>query len=461
MRNQSTLAIPQLKCLLLYCFDIVNVRLGLLFFSLIILVSSNIAIGILFVDFVSAVEKQPYAAKQPSLNDPHLKAQLISSQLKAPTSMAFIDMQDIVVLERYNGTVRRIINDTLKPEPLLDVNVSKGIGERGMLGVTISKSIPGQVYVYLYYTESKSDNGEAIGNRLYRYELSNDKLVNRKLLLDLPAEPGPYHNGGSLLTGPDNNIYLTIGELDNVDDKKEPDTKASNVKGGKEANGSGGILRITENGQAVGEGIIGGVHPLNLYYAYGIRNSFGIDFDPLTGNLWDTENGPNFGDEINLVLPGFNSGWLKVQGIWQQENGNIGEIAQNSIKDLIDFNGKGKYSEPEFIWKNRHGPTALKFFNSTKLGQQYENDLFVADLHFGKIYHFDLSENRNGLLLNGLLKDKIADDNSELEGNIFAEGFLGGITDLEVGPDGFLYVVSGIWSEGSLYRIIPVPDGTK
>ena len=61
--------------------------------------------------------------------------------------------------------------------------------------------------------------------------------------------------------------------------------------------------------------IIGDEDPLNKYYAYGIRNSFGIDFDPVTGKLWDTENGPGYGDEINLVEPGFNSGWSKVQGI--------------------------------------------------------------------------------------------------------------------------------------------------
>jgi glucose/arabinose dehydrogenase len=54
--------------------------------------------------------------------------------------------------------------------------------------------------------------------------------------------------------------------------------------------------------------------PLNMYYAYGIRNSFGLDFDPLTGNLWDTENGPEYGDEINLVELSFNSGWLKLVG---------------------------------------------------------------------------------------------------------------------------------------------------
>ena len=55
--------------------------------------------------------------------------------------------------------------------------------------------------------------------------------------------------------------------------------------------------------------------PLNMYYAYGIRNSYGMDFDPLSGNLWDTENGPGNSDEINLVLPGFNSGWQEVMGL--------------------------------------------------------------------------------------------------------------------------------------------------
>jgi aldose sugar dehydrogenase len=72
--------------------------------------------------------------------------------------------------------------------------------------------------------------------------------------------------------------------------------------------GRGGILRVTQDGEIVQPSILGDEHPLDMYYAYGIRNSFGIDFDPETGNLWDTENDPSFGDEINLVEPGFNSG---------------------------------------------------------------------------------------------------------------------------------------------------------
>ena len=67
-------------------------------------------------------------------------------------------------------------------------------------------------------------------------------------------------------------------------------------------------LELLKMVKLLGKGILGNTYPLNLYYAYGIRNSFGMDFDPVTGKLWDTENGPDYGDEINLVEPGFNSG---------------------------------------------------------------------------------------------------------------------------------------------------------
>jgi len=125
-----------------------------------------------------------------------------------------------------------------------------------------------------------------------------------------------------------------------------------------------------------------------MYFAYGIRNSFGIAFDPLTGNLWDTENGPSFGDEINLVEPGFNSGWAEVLGIWNIEElvDEEGEreiikgdpIPENINEILFDFNGSGKYSSPELTWDQTMAPTSVTFLNSSSLGKQYENDMFVG-----------------------------------------------------------------------------------
>ena len=167
------------------------------------------------------------------------------------------------------------------------------------------------------------------------------------------------------MIGPDDNIYTVIGDL-----AQRNRSLAQNVENSKDPDGRGGILRITQDGYTVGNGILGYTHPLNKYYAYGIRNSFGIDFDPLTSNLWDTENGPDYGDEINLVRPGFNSGWSKVQGIWTVPFGlkylpssNLQyklDFAQKKPDNLVEFNGKGEYSPPEFTWNKTVGPTVYK-----------------------------------------------------------------------------------------------------
>ncbi|HZA07043.1 MAG TPA: PQQ-dependent sugar dehydrogenase, partial [Nitrososphaeraceae archaeon] len=191
--------------------------------------------------------------------------------------------------------------------------------------------------------------------------------------------------------------------------------------------------------------------------AYGIRNTFGMDFDPVTKKLWDTENGNTFGDEINLVNPGFNSGWEKIQGFWQTTgNGNYysGKFTLNPT-GLVNFGGKGKYRSPEFVWLNNTGPTAIKFLNSDKLGKQYQNDMFVAGFHDGTIYHFKLNQNRTSLILRGPLADKIEHNPADMQqaGTVFAKGF-GAITDLEVGPyDGYLYVLT---FDGTIYRIVPL-----
>jgi aldose sugar dehydrogenase len=401
----------------------------------------------------------------PVLNDPRLQVELITEGIVDPTTMAFLAPNDILVLEKGKGTVQRIVNGQMLPEPVLDVNVS-GKDERGLLGIAVARNTSlNAPYIFLYYTEAKDeDGGDPVGNRLYRYELVDNKLVNPKLLLDLPYLPGPAHNGGVVEIGPDNNVYVAIGELlETIYNKDDYNTLAQNYANGKQPDGRAGILRVTQDGKVVnGKGILGDEHPLDMYYAYGIRNSFGIDLDPVTGNLWDTENGPKFGDEINLVEPGFNSGWAKIAGVWivnmeTDEEGNRviskGEKLSSNPNDLFDFKGRGKYSPPELSWENNIAPTGIAFLNSDKLGKQYENDLFVGSFLEGNIYHFDLTANRSTLDLNNLLEDRVASSPEEVETVIFGKGF-GTITDLEVGPDGYLYVLAGIRDEdGKIYRI--------
>jgi aldose sugar dehydrogenase len=402
----------------------------------------------------------------PHLNDSNLKVETVFKGLEYPTAMAFLGPDDILVAEKETGKVQRIVHGELQSKPVIDVAVANN-DERGLLGIAVSNVINStgtnnnNKYVFLYFTESGGGvdgddwrNGiPPAGNRVYRYNVVENggngelQLVNGKLILDLPATPGPRYNGGPLAIGPDGNVYLVIGDLDHHR------TKTQNFENGPNPDGTSGVIRITQEGKVADiPGVISDKVPLNLYYAYGIRQSFGMAFDPVTGNLWDTENGPNYGDEINLVKPGFNSGWAAVSGLAERQ-------ANFSIQDdLIDFGGKGKYSDPQFVWQQTVAPTGLAFLNSSKLGAKYHNDLFVGDYNNGNLYHFDLNSNRTGLILPEGLSDKVADPGDQLGRVLFGTGF-GGITDVVVGPDGYLYVLSFQANEGSIFRIVSENNG--
>jgi aldose sugar dehydrogenase len=393
------------------------------------------------ISHAAYVRARPESSGQ-ILIDPSLKVETIFKDgLKGPTTgMAFLGPNDILVLEKNTGKIQRILDGNLQENPLLQVNVGTEV-ELGLLGIATSNNQEGKTSVFLYYSETNS-SGVVVGNRLYKYELVDNRLVNPLLLLNLPATspiPGHEnnHNGGKLVIGPDNNVYVIVGDvggrMGNI----------QNIMRGNSPDGTSGILRVTQDGKSVDDGPFGSSVPNILYYAYGIRNSFGFDFDPVTGNLWDSENGGIDKDEINYVYPGFNSGWRKTMGMALQRF--------DPNQDLFSFEGKGNYSDPEFVWKVTVAPTALKFLNSTKLGTQYENTIFVGDVKTGNLYNFKLDSGRKQLLLEPPLNDRVADTPDEVQSIVFGQGF-GVITDIQVGPDGYLYIL-GI--NGSIYRIVP------
>ena len=419
--------------------------------------------------------------KGPTILDANLRAEVAFRGLRYPTSMAFLGPNDILITEKDAGTVRRIVNGTELQQALVDVNVAT-YAHRGMLGIAITPihgaalSNHGNAndhhhdktttaYVFLYYTQAQTHTGDDItagkqplGNRLYRYELNNNKLLNPKLLLELPATPGAIGNGGKVVIGSDNNVYVAIGNVG----INGHNTKAQNVQNSSEPDGTSGILRVNQDGQPILPGILGNKFPLNLYYSYGMWNSFGLAFDPVTGILWDTQVGLPFGDEINLVGPGFNSGYNKIDGIWLRGY-NMDQTEKQHVvpplppNDLVNFGGKGKYHPPQFTWFRKVVPTGITFLNSNKIGNLYENDMFVADALNGNIYHFKLNAQRTGLLLpKGPLADGVANSSDSLDQIIFGKGF-GAITDLKVSPyDGNLYVLTFDQTQGTIYRIVPV-----
>jgi aldose sugar dehydrogenase len=410
-----------------------------------------------------AYAKAPLSPYGPTVNDDNLTVEKITEGLDFPTSMSFVGNNDILVTEKETGIVKRVLNGQVQETPALDVSVANSI-ERGLLGIAVSKQPDGKTYVFLSYTESGNDadgsdvedNVDPSGNRLYRYDYVDGKLINPVLLFDLTAIPENErgeHNGGKIRIGPDNNVYFIVGEVGGHR------TQAQNIADGPAPNGLGGVLRISQDGGIVDPGnpIFGEGLPLNVYYAMGIRNSFGFDFDPLTGNLWDTENGPTVADEINLILPGFNGGWSQVQGYLNQDLLGRGITSED---ELVIF-GNGKYTDPKFVWVTTIGATALKFLNSEKLGKEYADDIFTGDINNGLLYRFTLNEVRDNILINdtslgnvAALADNQVDETTENRPLIFGQGF-GGITDLQVGPDGYLYVLS---YTGALYRIVPLSE---
>lgn len=324
--------------------------------------------------------------------------------------MAFVD-DDILILEQENGRVYLVRDGIVKAEPVIDLNV-RGIAEQGLLGITTVGH-----KVYLYFTESTHDGGEAIANRIYRYDWTGQELTNQVLIKELPGKQF-YHNGGAMVTGLDGTVYAVIGDQ-----------------------GTYGVLQNHEFGGKNDTSVILRVDPAGPYYAMGVRNSFGLAIDPMTGNLWDTENGDDDFDEINFVPPNFNSGWDVI----------MGPATETELSRLPGYDGY-VYSDPEFSWQKVVVPTAISFVDSTHL-EKYRNSVFVGDCIDGNLYKFDLNQDRTGFVFNNPeLADNVVNTGESLEEITFGTGF-DCITDIEVGPDGFMYIVSRF--HDSIYRIMP------
>ncbi len=346
----------------------------------------------------------------PTSRDPDFVVETFVTGIPLPTTMAFVS-DDMLVLQKSDGQVRLVRDGVLQPEPVLDVSVASA-QEQGMLGIAVVDS-----EVYLYFTESEEDGGEAIARRVYKYDWTGEELANPVLLKSWDTTR-TYHNGGAMAVGPDGTVYLVVGDtgrygqLQNHGPELYPDTSA--------------IMPVSRDGP---------------YYAMGIRNSFGIAFDHATGNMWMTENGNEDFDEINLVEPYMNSGWDIVMGPATEEHLARMPAYQNYT-----------YRDPVFSWEEPVAPTALAFVNSEPLAKLGDS-LILGDCNKGRLYAFPLNESRDGFSFGTRqLTDGVANRGDPLDELIFAQDFVC-VSDIEVGPDGMLYVVS--LAQDAIFRIVP------
>jgi glucose/arabinose dehydrogenase len=403
------------------------------------------------------------------LFDPNLELETLATGLDLPVTLALLSPNEILFVEKNSGRVRRIENGVLQPQAAVDVNVN-GIGDRGLIGIVVNRLDP--PWVFLYYTEGEgADGGTPLGNRVYRY-VWNDAtklLESPQLILDLPVGAtitNNIHNGGIMTFGPTGVVpgvgdgallHVAIGDLNR-------DGQLQNFSLGPLPDDSGVILRVNQNGGAApGNPLLpycsndpaqtcasspqcgAGTCQLAVtrYFAYGIRNAFGLAIDPWTGLLWDTENGPESFDEVNRVPAGMNSGWERVMGPVSRD--------AEGLVDLFVIPGSS-YHDPEFSFLMPIGITSIVFPLGSTLGPDYDQRALVGEANAGQLYSLPLNGARTAFDFSAIpvLQDLVVDDASEDDPIVIGES-LGVITDLEIGPDLDLYMVSH--DQAKIFRV--------
>ena len=228
------------------------------------------------------------------------------------------------------------------------------------------------------------------------------------VIVSQPASSSPYHNGGRILFGPDGMLYAIVG------DGHEARTPRTRRQPSREEPADDAIGR-----RAVGNPFAG-----SRIFAFGIRNSFGFAFDPQTGRLWETENGPECNDEINLICAGGNFGW--------------GPNETCSGDSPANTNGSGPTPRrlPKLWFVDPIGITGNAFCDGCGLGAQVEGQLFFGDVNTGVLRRVALNGARDDIVGNAT-------------GVVDAPG--GAIFSMEAAPNGHIYFSDG----EAIYRLAP------
>jgi aldose sugar dehydrogenase len=458
----------------------------------------------------ASIPVSPLAAG-PSMTVPDLGVRRVASGLDAPTGMAFVGADDFLVLEKQTGRVVGVAGgQTLGA--VLDLAVNNA-SERGLLGIALHPNFDTNHFVYLFWTESSTgadtsatNETAVLGNRIDRFVWDGSRLTHERNIIRLRARQTDAgqpargnHNGGVLRFGPDGKLYAVVGDtgrrglLQNITSGGPVPDDEFGGPAPDDAHLTGVVLRLNDDGSTpsdnpfagTGGGFTGeAAANVRKIFAYGVRNSFGMDFDPLGGSLWTQENGDDSFDEINRVVPGFNGGWVQLMGPSSrvaefksieatrfgsslQQNrwppSLIADTPAEALSRLFVLPGS-TYTEPEFSWKYAVAPSPVGFARGNALGARYANDLFVGasrtTLLGGYLFRFDLSDDRRRLShADSRLADAVADnadkfDLSESESLVVGRDF-GVTTDIRTGPNGNLYVVS--LSNGAVYEIFRKP----
>jgi len=340
--------------------------------------------------------------------------------LANPWSLTFLPGGDMLVTEK-RGTLRIVRKGTLDPQPIAGMPTVWTTGQGGLLEVLPHPKFADNRLLYLTY--SKPCPGEGATTALLRGRFDGKAFTDgRDLFVADNCNTGNPHFGSKLAFGRDGMLYMTIGERGARDRAQNTD-----IHGGK-------ILRLTEDGTAAPDNPFAGKPGYKPeIFSYGHRNPQGLAFHPETGALYDTEHGPQGGDELNIVQAGKNYGW-PVASYGREYGPDGARISPRPWKEGIE--------DPELVWLPSIGISGLLFYTGDKF-PQWKNHIFVGGLS-GLALH-RLAFNEKGGLLG---REALMTESRQR------------IRDVRQGPDGYIYLAVDA-NPGGILRIEPVTTTTS
>ena len=295
----------------------------------------------------------------------NLKAVPVATGLGQPTGFTFTPGGKIWYIDKPTGQVRILNPSTGSDHLFTDIAGVDGSGERGGLGIALHPRWPAKPFVYVYVT--RTENGK-VRNELIRYRANGGHPFGKITLFRWAVTSATNHNGGRILFGPDKKLYVVIGEnADPANSQRKADLR-------------GKVLRLNPDGSRPRDNPFG-----TRIWSFGHRNSFGMAFDPRTGRLWETENGPSCNDEINLIKRGGNFAWGPKQSC-------------GSLPAPKDTNRDGPTPRilPKTYFRTPIGITGHVFCVRCGLGPALNGDLLFGDVNTARIRAVDLNASRNG-----------------------------------------------------------------
>jgi YVTN family beta-propeller protein len=289
-----------------------------------------------------------------------------------PVAFAFAPDGTLFYNELHTGNVRIVKSGQLLADPFYNFKVS-GQPEAGLIGLTLDPDYANNHYVYVFYTAvpDGQDNGGPNGpNEVVRLTDVADKGTELTYILrDLPS--APIHNSGTLRFGPDGKLYVSLGDNDQGSNAQD-----LGVLPGK-------ILRVNADGSIPADNpFVGQEGKQAAIWAYGVRNMFSFDFDPISHQLLAAENGPGDNDELDVVGRASNFGWPPA-----------------------GYKYKPGVSDPIAVMNPPIGPTGVAFYASDQISE-WTNDLFYCNYHQGQLRRVRLApESRDRVVFEEIVKN--------------------------------------------------------